>query len=527
MTKTTKKPDIKTPEAGQPLRLHELNIQELTRTLYELGIRWKNGKKIGELVYDDGGKEFVGLHKGQIEVVESPARFKVVSFGRRTGKTAVAALIAIAAFFQPRRRIWIVGPEYSHVEKVFQELYSILVNQMKVIGKGVKNSAARKAKGDYYLESPWESIIEGKSGTNPDSMAGEAVDLVIFDEAGLEPNLMEIWQQMLRPTLSDKRGSAIFISTPRGKNSYYELFKLGQRGKRQRLGYEAVKKNTDDFTSWDSWSMPTYTNPFIPEEEYHEAKKIALQSGTYTLFKQEYDADFESVSDAAFEEFKADIPSKDDPKVRTPYHVVDYKFDRSYGPWFGACDYNIAKPACSIYAQLDPNNNIVIFDELFRPSTTAYMQAEFFLDKAKELGVMYSAIIGDVSGSFQKSAGNEFTQMAEVLGHMPVGIKQSREAGTNLIKEWLAYPLFDAYGNILYDENHNPQTTPRLFVASHCIETIKALETAKKKLGKDGSIKQDYHEFKDGREGILDALRYLMVYLFAEKQHVQLTKGIY
>jgi len=520
---TTKRTD----NIGQPLRLHELNVQELAKTLFDQGIRWKNGKIIGEIRHDSGESEFVGLHPGQLEIVQSPARFKVVASGRRFGKSAVASLVAIAAFFQPNRRIWIVGPEYAHVEKVFQELYHILVNQLKVVGKNVPNSAARKSKGDYYIESPWGSIIEGKSGTNPDSMAGEAVDLVIYDEAGLEPNLGTIWRQMLRPTLGDKQGSAIFISTPRGKNAFYQLYKQGVMGYRQYKGLDPVTKETD-FRHWASWSMPTYTNPFIPRSEYDDAKKDALLHGKYLLFKQEYDADFESVSDAAFPEFKATVPDETDPNLRKPYHVQQYQFNQQFGPWFSACDFNMARPASTIYAQVDKEGNVMIFDELFRPNTTAYMQAEFILEKCKDVGVRYADVIGDVSGSFATAKGmNEFNQFASVLGHEPAGLRQGRETGNHLIHEWLAYPVIDMNGELVKTDDGEPKTYPKLFVASHCVETIYALETAKKKTAKDGTIKQDYSEVPTGHEGLLDCIRYLLVYLFHDRQSTSVKKGIY
>ena len=512
---------------GQPLRLHELNVQELTKDFYDQGIRWKNGKIIGEIRDDEGYSQFVGLHDGQRQIVEHPARFKVVACGRRFGKTGVAALIAIAAFFQPNRRIWIVGPEYAHVEKVFQELYHILVNQLKVAGKNVPNSAARKSKGDYYIESPWGSIIEGKSGTNPDSMAGEAVDLVIYDEAGLEPSLGTIWRQMLRPTLGDKSGSAVFISTPRGKNDFYKLFKQGQMGLRQYNNLDQFTES-NDFRHWASWSMPTYTNPFIPRSEYEDAKKDAYLHGKQLLFKQEYDADFESVSDAAFPEFKATVFDKENPDVKKPHHVQDYKFNPQYGPWFAACDFNMARPASTIYAQVDKNGDVMIFDELFRAHTTAYMQAEYILEKTKELGCGYREVIGDVSGSFTTAKGmNEFNQFATVLGHEPVGLRQGRETGNHLIHEWLEYPLINKDGQLVKDDEGEVKTYPKLFVASHCVETIHALETGKKKTAKDGTIKQDYSEVPSGHEGLLDAIRYLLVFLFHEKSTTSVQRGIY
>src|SRR5690606_23840429 len=116
---------------------------------------------------------------------------------------------------------------------------------------------ARNQKGDYYLETPWGSVLEAKSMENPDSLAGEANDLVIVDEAALQPNIDDIWTQMIRPTLMDKEGSAVFISTPRGKNGFYKMFMFGQIGRKQRSGeldisYDA-EGNSNDMRDWSSF----------------------------------------------------------------------------------------------------------------------------------------------------------------------------------------------------------------------------------------------------------------------------------
>jgi hypothetical protein len=57
------------------------------------------------------------------------------------------------------------------------------------------------------------------------------------------------------------------------------------------------------------------------------------------------------------------------------------------------------------------------------------------------------------------------------------------------------------------------------------VETIHALEAAKRKMGKDGSIKDDYTEFKTGHEGLLDAIRYALVCIFKPKNGMQVFQG--
>lgn len=509
---------------GKPLRLHEFDFISFTRELYEKGIKFTDGRRVGEVVVD-GIPEFIGLSDFQLEVIESEARFKVLAAGRRAGKTKLCVILALATLLQPNRLVILVGPEHAHVEKVFKEVYSIVVNQLRLAQKGDGKSIVRNTKGDYVIQLPNGSRIEGKSGTNPDSLAGDAVDLYIFDEAGLEENLEHLWG-IARPALSDNKGSGVFISSPRGRNDFYRLFKLGQKGIGQIKGYIAI--NNDDMTDWASWAYPSWKNPFIPREEYDIAKREAIEKGRYEQFKQEWDADFDAVTDVAFPEFRA-FKKQEDEKgniTRTPYHVQHYKFDPSNGPWFASCDFNVARPASTVYLQIDKNNNIMIFDELFKPNTDAKLQAQFILEKQAELGIPYTMVFGDVAGGFSRAGVNEFTLMEGVLGHSPYAERQSRDSGKHLIHQFLAVPHLDEYGQLILDENGQHETYPKLFVSSHCVETIHAFESAKRKMSKDGSIKDDYKEFKTGHEGLLDAIRYALVCIFKPKSGMKVYKGL-
>lgn len=509
---------------GKPLRLHEFDFMEFTKGLYDRGIKFTDGRRVGEVVID-GVPQFIGLSEGQKEVIENPARFKVLAAGRRFGKSKLCVLLALAALMQPNRLVILVGPEHTHVEKVFKELYYIVVQQLKLAEKGGDNQIVRNTKGDYVIQTKWGSRVEGKSGTNPDSLAGDAVDLYIFDEAALEENLENLWG-IARPALSDNKGSAVFISSPRGRNDFYRLYKLGQKGVGQSKGLIPIKG--DDMTDWASWAFPSYSNPFIPSEEYNIARREAIEKGKYEKFKQEWDADFDAITDVAFPEFRAFKKVKDQSGKESivPYHVQHYNFDYRNGPWFAACDFNVARPASTVYLQIDRNQNIIIFDELFRPNTDAKLQAQFILEKQEQLGVPYTQVIGDVSGSFSRSGVNEFTLMENVLGHAPYGVKQGRDTGNHYLHQMLAVPYLDKNGYLITDEFNQPQTYPKLFVASNCVETIHAFESAKRKMGKDGSIKDDYTEFKTGHEGLLDAIRYALVAIFKEKQGMQVFRGL-
>lgn len=517
---------------GKPLRIHELDIEALAQYLMSKKVRTSQGKLI------------VPLHSGHKEVLNDPARFKVLACGRRWGKTLLTSLIALAVLMQMNRRVWIVAPDYGLTEKVFRELYHILVIQLQIIRPGRPGGGrARNQKGDYYLETPWGSVLEAKSMENPDSLAGEANDLVIVDEAALTPTLDDIWTQMIRPTLMDKEGSAIFISTPRGKNSFYKMYMFGSVGKKQRDGkleisYDEETGTTNDLRDWSSFQRTSYDNPLLassPEkskEEIDLAYRSAVLEGKITKFKQEYLADFEAVADSCFPGF---IIEKDE-RHAFP-NVIDYIWHPDEGPIFSASDYNFAKPASTLFAQVNKYGDVVIFDERFTAHTTTYMQAQQILDKEAELTrsafkvwnkeytpqsvrrhIKFAEIVGDVSGDqVQLNGRAAWDDMESVLKRRPVGLKQDREVGCNMIRLWMNYPQFDERGRPMFDDNREQVTRPKLFINSNCVNLIYALSTATFKKGKNGVLKEDYEETPEGHEGLIDALRYLLVYLFHDR----------
>jgi len=526
---------------GKPLKINTLDVESLALLLCEKKIRTSQGKLIQP------------LHRGHLEVLSDPARFKVLAAGRRYGKTLLTALTALAVLMQPRRRVWIVAPDYALCEKVFRELYNILVTQLKIIKPGKPGGGrARNQKGEYYLETPWGSVLEAKSLENPDSLAGEALDLVIVDEAALTDTIYDVWVQMIKPTLMDKSGSAIFISTPRGRNGFYKMFLMGQKGKRQRSGELDIIVDTklgvdDDMTEWSSFKQTSYDNPLLAGDaatsklEIDKSYREAVHNGKVIQFKQEYLADFEAVADMCFPGFVME------PTETHPFpNIVDYKFHPDEGFVVSACDHNFAKPASTIFVQVNKYNDIIVFDEAFTPKTTSFMQAQQILNKEQELtklshkiwttenrpqgvwrDIKFKNVIADISGNqVQLNGRSAWDDMESVLGFRPVGLKQPRETGSDMIRHWLQFPDFDKHGRPIMLDNNEQKTLPKLFISRNCVNLIYALSTAKFKKAKSGSLKEDYDETVEGYEGLIDALRYCLVYLLHDnKQHFSVVGG--
>jgi len=527
-------------EEGKPLRIHELDVESLAQWLCDNKVRTTQGKLIQP------------LHEGHKIVLDDDARFKVLAAGRRFGKTLLTSLMALSVLMQMNRRVWILGPDYGLSEKVFREIYNILVTQLKIIEPGKPGKGrARYQKGDFYLQTPWGSVLEAKSMERPDSLAGEALDFIIIDEAALDNNLENIWNQMLQPTLMDKEGSAIFISTPRGRNSFYKLYLMGQTGLAQKNGTSPITTNDDgisnDMTDWSSFQRTSYDNPLLsstPEksrEEVDAAYRRAVLSGKVVQFKQEYLADFEAVSDIVFPGFITEVT-----ETKKYSNVVDYDWHPDNGPIYAACDHNFAKPAATIFAQINQYGDVIIFDERFTKHTTTQMQGQQIVNKQADLHkkavgiwqkdeveqkfrrhIHFEKVVADVSGNqVQLNGRAAWDDMEVALGYRPVGLKQPRDIGANMMRTWMQFPQFDEKGKPLFDEHKEQITVPKLFVNRGCVNTIYALTTAKFKAGKSGILKEDYAESPEGYEGLLDAIRYLMVYLFHDRgNHISITGG--
>ena len=161
---------------------------------------------------------------------------------------------------------WLVGPTYDVVEKIFRVCYWAF---MKHCPELIRKASYSRAGMELRLANG--SVIKAKSADNPDSLIGEGLDWLIIDEAArIKRN---VWESALRPSLADKKGWGVFISTPRGMDWFRNLHSLGQDPTQKEFA---------------SWRMPSMTNPHLPPEEFALMKEHMPDR----LFRQEVLAEF-------------------------------------------------------------------------------------------------------------------------------------------------------------------------------------------------------------------------------------------
>lgn len=197
------------------------------------------------------------LHSGQIDVAKSNARFKVLVAGRRWGKTRLGVWLCIAKAMQGKKTWW-VAPTYSMANEGWKEIRRLGIDYGVVVKEGEKT-----------IYTPTGGYVTVRTADNPDRLRGAGLDFIVLDECAYIKE--ETWKEVLRPTLTERQGGALFISTPKGYNWFARIFD------------EATEQ--DD---WERWQKPTSTNPLVPLGELEIAKK---EIGSF-LFSQEYEAQF-------------------------------------------------------------------------------------------------------------------------------------------------------------------------------------------------------------------------------------------
>jgi hypothetical protein len=219
------------------------------------------------------------LHDLQATIIKDKTRFRVVSCGRRWGKTYMAMVglyCMMAERFEvshKKQRGWIVAPTFPLVREDWLSAEIIL-----------DGFITNKKQTEMRMDFDKIGFIEFKSADREDEgLRGAGLDCAVIDEASRVTR--KSWEQGLRPALSDKQGRCIFISTPLGRNWFYELWLQGQ------VANDQIK----------SWKHPTSSNPYFPVEEW----KTIYESTPEIILKQEYLADFMEDSASVFKNIES------------------------------------------------------------------------------------------------------------------------------------------------------------------------------------------------------------------------------
>src|SRR5262252_1035315 len=206
-------------------------------------------------------------HAAQAQIRREAKRHNVVALGRRSGKSTMGHELVVRTALDGQPAGWF-GPTYKLLEESWRELKRILGPVVTL-----------KSEQEHRLELYGGGTIECWSMDTGDPARGRKYKRIVVDEAAMVPNLLDIWNQALRPTLADFAGESWWLSTPRGLNDFYVLYQRGQ----------------DELeTDWPSWQMPTSVNPHINQDELNAARREMPERD----YAQEFEARFLQVEGA-------------------------------------------------------------------------------------------------------------------------------------------------------------------------------------------------------------------------------------
>lgn len=230
-------------------------------------------------------------HQGQKILHGSTARFRLATCGRRWGKTYGAANEIMKSAWENTKTVnWWVGPVYKQTAIAY-----------RIISNRWPGAIKEKSKTDGIIKLLNNSLIEFRSADNYDALRGEGVSFMVLDEAAYINR--DAWEQALRPTLSDKMGRALFVSTPKGRNYFFELYGRGL---------------DPEFTDYESFKFPTVSNPYIAATEVEEARRTLPMD----VFRQEYEAEFLEDSAGVFRNIMSCVKGEfEEPKPGAYYAI--------------------------------------------------------------------------------------------------------------------------------------------------------------------------------------------------------------
>lgn len=189
------------------------------------------------------------LHPAQTAVYEDETRFRVASAGRGAGKTELGVACIVGRARLGLRCAW-VSLTYGNAAPVFHNI----VEQ-------AGNAVAKISKTNMPIEFTSGGEVRFQSARNIDTLRGSLpIDFVVLDEAAMmKPR---VWFEVIRPSLLLSGGSALFLSTPFGRNWFWELW---QRG----------RDRSDP--KWRSWVFSTEDNPDVTAEKIGFLRQDAPQ----------------------------------------------------------------------------------------------------------------------------------------------------------------------------------------------------------------------------------------------------------
>lgn len=283
-------------------------------------------------------------NKWQDIIEQSATRFTVIEAGRRSGKSIYA--VAKAAQYAATHKnvmVWYIGPTYDQTETIAWAGLKQLVPRSLIRAKNEAKLRLTLVNG---------SVIQLKGADSEHSLRGVGAFLklgyVVIEEAAYQKE--GVWEEVVRPPLTDSKGGALLISSPKGRGWFWKLGKRAQQ--LQALG----DKN------WSYHHFTIYDNDTIDRDEI----ELARSETSARRWRQEYLAEADASIGLVYQEFEERI------------HVLKEPIPIGANWWkMRACDWGIHDPTACLWLCIDPITKLVyVTQEHYQAGWTVWRHAE-------------------------------------------------------------------------------------------------------------------------------------------------------
>lgn len=207
-------------------------------------------------------------------VLNTDAKYITTVSPRQAGKTMLAInMMLYFAINDKGTTTCFVSPIYSQARKVMEEMYDAIKDTDIVERVNFSN---------FEIKLKTGSKILFKSAEREDSLRGYTFDYLIIDEASYIKE--DAWKRALQPTVFIKGKKVLLFSTPRGREWFYNTWKMG---------------SDPEFPQYASCRMSYQGNPYVNMEEIESAKRALPEA----IFRAEYEGAFLEGESMVFKNF--------------------------------------------------------------------------------------------------------------------------------------------------------------------------------------------------------------------------------
>ena len=390
------------------------------------------------------------LSAKQQEIALCETRFRVCVAGRRGGKTFLA-MRELARFARtPNSMVWYLTGSRQQAKSL---VWSKLKKKLKKL-----NWIADTNESELRLTLVNGSQICLKSAEQGDNLRGESISFIVVDEF-CDLDLDEIWSQIIRPSLADQKGHALFIGTP-------------------KAGNQAARDLYDNYLTKKGWASFTYTTAdggFVDADEIEQARSDLSPK----IFQQEYEASWVTFAGVIFNEFG----DHNQREVRRPTERE---------PIYIGMDFNVTP--CSAVIGRPIKDGFEVYDEIYIDNSNT-------TEMIDEIRLRYPlnpiTVFPDPAGVQRKTSagGNTDIKLLEMAGFVTRYHRQHP-----LVRDRINA------GNSLFFKR--PDSTTRFYIDNSCKKTIACLKNWSYKEGTMQPAKDS------GWDHGADALTYALEFLY-------------